>query len=188
MIEKLKEIEETYILNNRYILSKDSNFTSYIKKSFNQKIQNYNSKLNWIKKQNELNTTVLYGKLIEINDTTIKNHNVLLINDNILLNNQTKLMELRQLFEIDSLLQDHISNVPKKYMNDEISNKWNNIFEYNKITNDPNEKNQFSRKQRVNMGDSELYYKLFLLQMMLVMAFAIVGQAIISKDTITEPL
>jgi len=173
LIDMLKVIESNYIhsLNNK----KNTEFINNISHSYQNDIKKYNICI----ENNDLNLKALDSI---INDS---NYKVLLGSLDAIQNNQTNLKKLNQLFENDSILQSHVSSLS----NDTISIKWNNIFKNNKITNSTSETYQFSRKQRVSFGvDSGIYFKLFLLQMMLVMTFAIVGQAIISKDTITEPL
>jgi hypothetical protein len=106
-------------------------------------------------------------------------------NFNILQNCQVELLRLRQLFDKGEYLKEHVSNFSD---NDTISHIWSKLFPLYSAHDNDNISDEFYKNQRVQIFNKGLYYKLFLLQVVLVMAFAIVGQAIISKDTITEPL
>lgn len=186
LIEMLNDFERSHILLNAYSLKKDSILNYHIKTSYNQKAQNINLYIDkFFKNKNSSDWIKSYEDILSVNDSTIKFHNMFIKNFNILQNRKIELLRLRQLFEKGEYLKEYVSNFSDK---DSISDIWNITFPLYSAHYKDNTSDKFYKNQRVQIFNYGLYYKLFLLQVVLVMAFAIVGQAIISKDTITEPL
>jgi len=83
-------------------------------------------------------------------------------------------------------------NINLKIEHLKINNAFNDsiglYFSKLRLSNDKEQKDRFNKEIITTMFGKSLYFKLFLIHLMLVLAFSIISQAILSKDSITETI